>query len=94
MEAQLLAADARFWAVPWSGGGGPVHVQAHGAFGKCADPSNALVVNGHKSPAVSATHTKKDVRRNAEEEVEKKKKYMYTCRLHKKKHLGCVIHAH
>ena len=52
MEAQLLAADARFWAVPWAGGGGPVHVHAHGAFGKCADPSSAFVVNGHKSPAV------------------------------------------
>jgi hypothetical protein len=52
MEAQLLAADARFWAVPWSGGGGPVHVHQHGAFGKVADPSSAFVVNGHKSPAV------------------------------------------
>lgn len=58
MDAQLLAADARFWAVPWAGGGGPVHVHPHGAVGKCPDPAAAFVVNGHKSPAVTRTRTR------------------------------------
>jgi hypothetical protein len=52
MEANLVAASKDFWAVPWTGGGGPVYVSSHEAFGK-VEPQSIPVVNGHKAPVLS-----------------------------------------
>ena len=38
MEAPLIAASERFWAVPYRGGGGPVFVRSHATVGKVRPP--------------------------------------------------------
>lgn len=59
MEASPIAASKDFWAVPWQGGGGPVYVSSHSAYGK-AEATGAKVVNGHKAAVLSLSFSTGD----------------------------------
>ena len=49
----LIACSDQYWAVPYTGGGGPVYVSSHSQIGK-VEPSCA-VINGHKQPVQDIT---------------------------------------
>lgn len=49
-DSANLAANDKFWAVPYRGAGGPVYVSRHDAFGKVETSCN--VINGHRLPVL------------------------------------------
>lgn len=42
IDGSIIAASARFWAVPWVGGGGPVYVSPLSASGKVGGDASQL----------------------------------------------------
>ena len=60
MDANVIAANSKFWACPWEGGGGPVYVSAHDGFGKC-EPQSVPLLNGHKAPVSSLGWSNNDL---------------------------------
>lgn len=47
-EGPLISCSSAYWAVPFAGGGGPVYVSTHEAFGK-VEPGCAVLNGAHKS---------------------------------------------
>ena len=68
MDANVIAANSKFWACPWEGGGGPVYVSAHDGFGKC-EPQSVPLLNGHKAPVSSLGWSNNDLLATGSEPV-------------------------
>ena len=52
-ETALLACNDRYWACPWTGGGGPVYVSPHTKTGKVLPTCH--LIKGHKGPVLDIT---------------------------------------
>ena len=53
VDSVLIAANEKFWAVPWKRGGGPVYVATWEERGKVKAPQAVPLLNGHKQTVLA-----------------------------------------